>query len=73
MRKSGEWLEKKSRVEKYIEHVFNELENVHLVLFSNEQSLYSREADGDFFFLFFQFVVNLLKEPHFIFYFYQER
>lgn len=49
---------------KYIEHVFNELENVHLALFNNEQSLYTGEAEGLIFFFLFcspQFVGNLLK------------
>lgn len=55
MRTRGERLEKKKKasLEKFIEHVFNELENVHIALFSNEQSLYTREAEGLIFFFFF--------------------
>ncbi len=44
-RRKGEGVEK--RVEKHIERIFNELENVHLVLCGNEQSLDTRKGRWD--------------------------
>lgn len=51
-------------MEKHIEHSLNELKNVHLVLFGNEQSLDKRQGRG--FKTGSQFVVHLLKSSFYL-------